>query len=179
ASWLEDPSSPPPASESWTLPRPTGSSLPPAPPQSAVALAPLRPSGSPPRSPEPWAPPWPSGSSVTPWIFGSPSLPRAPPPPAPPLSVGPLESSALPPPRLLPPSALLWATIVAAVWVSPGYSCSGSLLSPPWLHLLSDPPWTLLSSPWLLPPSDAPWTLFVVLLPGVRPLPEPPPTQNF
>ncbi|KAL0173846.1 hypothetical protein M9458_029814, partial [Cirrhinus mrigala] len=92
----------------------------------------------------PWAPPWPYGSSVSPRIIGS----RAPPP-----SVGPLELSALPPPWLLP-------TIIAAAWVSPGSSCSESLLSPP----------------WLLPPSDPPWTLFVVLLPGVRPLPEPPPT---
>ncbi|KAL0194553.1 hypothetical protein M9458_008125, partial [Cirrhinus mrigala] len=89
--------------------RPTGSVglLPPAPPQSSVTLAPLRLSGSPPppRLLEPWALPWPSRSSVSPWIFGSPSLPRGPPPPAPPLSVGPLESSALPPPWLLPPSA--------------------------------------------------------------------------
>ncbi|KAL0180485.1 hypothetical protein M9458_022891, partial [Cirrhinus mrigala] len=146
-------------------PAPLGSSLPPAPPQSSVTLAPLRPFGAPPRSPEPWAPPWPSRSSVSPWIFGSPSLPQAPPPSALPPSVGPLESSAFPPPWLLPPSAPPWATIVAAVWVSPGSSCSGSLLSPPWLHPPSDPPWTLLSPPWLLPPSSPPWTLFAVLLP--------------
>ncbi|KAI2666664.1 Chromatin-remodeling ATPase INO80 [Labeo rohita] len=218
ASWLEDPSSPPPASEScappwpfdpaapprlsapsspsspigppappgsiippappWSVvppspldstplaaprrsvpPAPLGSSLPPALPQSAVAPAPLRPSGSPPlpRSPEPWAPPWPFGSSVSPWIFGSPS------PPAPPPSVGPLESSAIPPPWLLPRSTPPWTTIVAAIWVSPGSSCSGFLLSPPWLNPLSSPP----------------WTLFVVLLLGVRPPPEPPPTLNF
>ncbi|KAI2664127.1 A disintegrin and metalloproteinase with thrombospondin motifs 20 [Labeo rohita] len=50
------------------------------------------------------------------------------------------------------------------------------LLAPPWLLPPSDPPWTHLSPPWLLPPSSSPWTLFVVLLPGVRPLPEPPPT---
>ncbi|KAI2644970.1 Titin [Labeo rohita] len=140
--------------------------LPPAPPQSSGA-------SSLPRSPEPWAPPWPSGSSMSPRIIGSPS------PPAPPPSVGPLESSALPPPWLLPPSAPLWATIMAAAWVSLGTCCSGSLLSPPWLLLPSDPPLTLLSPPWLLPPSSPPWTLFVVLLLGVRPPPKPPPTMTL
>ncbi|KAL0168653.1 hypothetical protein M9458_036875 [Cirrhinus mrigala] len=222
-SWLEDPSAPPPASESRTPPRPSdpaapprlsapssppspvgppappgslvppappwsvvvppspwdstppalphrsippaplGSSLPPAPPQSSVAPAPPRTSGAPPppQSPEPWAPPWPSGSSVSPWIFGSPSPPRAPPPPAPPPSVGPLESSALPPPWLLPPSAPPWAYIMAAVWVSTGSSCSGSLLFPPWLLPPSSPPWTLL-------------TLVFVPLPGSCPPPKPP-----
>ncbi|KAI2651120.1 Chromatin-remodeling ATPase INO80 [Labeo rohita] len=232
SSWLEDPLSPPSASESWTLSlrpigstpalsslvstvacqstsstglhRPSGSALvghcpaiasgcasslrpiksvgllPPAPPQSSVAPAPLRTSRSlpPPRSPEPWAPPWPSRSSVSPKIIGSLSLPQAPPPPALP-SVGPLELSALPPPWLLPPSAPPWATIMAVVWVLPGSSCSESLLSPPWLLLPSDSPWILLSSPWLLPPSSPPWTLFVVLLPRVRPPPEPPPTLTF
>ncbi|KAI2646767.1 Accumulation-associated protein [Labeo rohita] len=192
-SWLEDPSSPPSSSESWTPPRlsdpaapprlsapssppspvgppaPPGSivlsapprsvvippspqdstppaaprrSVPPAPwnssiplaqPQSSVAPAPPRTSGSPPPpwSPEPWAPPWPSGSSVSPRIIGSPSPPRALPPPAPPPSVSPRESSAFPPPWLLPPSAPPWGSIMAAVWVSPGSSCSSPLLSPP------------------------------------------------
>ncbi|KAL0171352.1 hypothetical protein M9458_031663, partial [Cirrhinus mrigala] len=225
ASWLEDPSAPPPASESRTPPRPSdpaapprlsapssppspvgppappgslvppappwsvvvnppspqdstppalprrsvppaplGSSLPPAPPQSSVAPAPLRTSGSPlpPRSPEPWAPPWPSGSSVSPWIFGSPSPPRAPPPPAPPPSVGPLELSALPPPWLLPPSAPPWAYIMAAVWVSTGFSCFGSLLF----------------LPWLLPPSSPPWTLRTLFF-VFRPPPKPPPTWTL
>ncbi|KAL0189403.1 hypothetical protein M9458_016502, partial [Cirrhinus mrigala] len=147
-------------------PAPLGSSLPPAPPQSSVAPAPPRTSGAPPQSPEPWAPPWPSGSSVLPWIFGSPSPPRAPPPPAPPPSVGPLESSALPPPWLLPPSAPPWAYIMAAVWVSTGSSCSGSLLFPPWLLPPSSPPWTLI-------------TLFFVPLPGFRPPPKPPPTWTM
>ncbi|KAL0183017.1 hypothetical protein M9458_022392 [Cirrhinus mrigala] len=149
-------------------PAPLGSSLPPAPPQSSVAPAPPRTSGAPPppQSPEPWAPPWPSGSSVSPWIFGSPSPPRAPPPPAPPPSVGPLESSALPPPWLLPPSAPPWAYIMAAVWVSTGSSCSGSLLFPPWLLPPSSPPWTLI-------------TLFFVPLPGFRPPPKPPPTWTL
>ncbi|KAI2650428.1 DExH-box ATP-dependent RNA helicase DExH13 [Labeo rohita] len=52
---------------------------------------------------------------------------------------------------------------MAVVWVSHGSSCSGSLLS----------------SPWLLPPSSPPWTLFIVLLPEDRPPPEPPPTMTL
>ncbi|KAI2652665.1 Myosin-1 [Labeo rohita] len=115
-SWLEDPSS-----------------IPLAQPQPSVALAPPRTSGSPspPWSPEPWAPPGPSGSSVSPRIIGSPSPPRALPPPAPPPSVGPMESPAFPPPWLLPPSAPPWGSIMAAVWVSPGSSCSSPFRSPP------------------------------------------------
>ncbi|KAI2645128.1 Zinc metalloprotease ZmpB [Labeo rohita] len=113
--------------------------------------------GSPslPWSPEPRAPPWPFGSSVSPWIFGSPSPPRVPPPAAPPPSVGPLESSALPPPWLLPPSAPPWVVIMAAVWVSLCFSCSGSLLF----------------SPWLLPPSSPPWTMLCLSELSVRPWP--------
>ncbi|KAI2650713.1 Protein PHOTOPERIOD-INDEPENDENT EARLY FLOWERING 1 [Labeo rohita] len=38
---------------------------------------------------------------------------------------------------------------------------------------------SLLSSPWLLPLSSPPWTLFIVLLPEVRPPPEPPPTMTL
>ncbi|KAI2650572.1 Filamentous hemagglutinin [Labeo rohita] len=146
-------------------PAPLGSYLPPAPLLSSVAPVPPRTSGAPPppRSPEPRAPPRPSGSSESPWTISSPSPPRAPPPPAPPPSVSPLESSALPPPWLLPPSAPPWVGMMAAVWVLHGSSCSGSLLS----------------SPWLLPPSSPPWTLFIVLLPEVRPPPEPPPTMTL
>ncbi|KAI2647082.1 Obscurin [Labeo rohita] len=150
-------------------PAPKDSSLPPAQPQSSVAPAPQRTSGSPPPpwSPEPRAPPWPSGSSVSSRVFGSPSLPRAPLPAAPPLSVSPLESSALPPPWLLPPSAPPWVVIMAAVWVSLSFSCSGSFRFPPWLLPSSSPPWTVLF---------APRTLFFVPLPGFRPPPKPPPT---
>ncbi|KAL0177233.1 hypothetical protein M9458_026127 [Cirrhinus mrigala] len=210
ASWLEDPSAPPPASESRTPPRPSdpaapprlsapssppspvgppappGSLVPPTPPWSVVVppspwdstppalprrSIPPAPLGSslppaPPQSSVAPAPPRTSGSSVSPWIFGSPSPPRAPPPPAPPPSVGPLESSALPPPWLLPPSAPPWACIMAAVWVSTGFSCSGSLLFPPWLLPPSSPPWTLI-------------TLFFVSLPGFRPPPKPPPTWTL
>ncbi len=56
----------------------------------------------------------------SPWLIGSPSPPRAPPPPALPPSVSPLESSALPPPWLLPPSAPPWVAFMAAAWVPPG-----------------------------------------------------------
>ncbi|KAL0161715.1 hypothetical protein M9458_045440, partial [Cirrhinus mrigala] len=210
-SWLEDPSSPPPASESWTPPRPfepaapprlsapssppspvgppapPGSIVPPALPWSVVAppspldstppAAPRRSvppalwtSGSPPppRSPEPWAPPGPSGSSGSSRIIGSPPL--ALPPPAPPPSVSPMESLAFPPPWLLPPSAPPWGSIMAAVWVSPGSSCSSPLLSPPWLLPPSSPPWNIPSSPWT--PSFA-------VLPGVRPPPKPPPKTLY
>ncbi|KAL0175981.1 hypothetical protein M9458_028311, partial [Cirrhinus mrigala] len=58
-----------------------------------------------PRPLEPSAPVWPSGSSASPCLVGSPSLPRAPPPPDLSPLVGPLESSALLPPWLLPTSA--------------------------------------------------------------------------
>ncbi|KAI2653596.1 DNA-directed RNA polymerase II subunit RPB1 [Labeo rohita] len=82
-----------------------------------------------------------------------------------------MVSSALPPPWLLPPSAPLWGSIMAAVWVSPGSSCSSPLLSPPWLLPPSSPPWTIPSPPW---------TPSIALLPGVRPPPKPPPrTVHF
>ncbi len=204
ASWLEDPLSPPPASESRTLPRPFNPAAPP------WLLAPSSP---------PWlvSPPAPPGSLVPPplWLCQAPpslwlhlgplslwlpdphlclgrlshllrlgppdppsrpgSPPRASPPPPPPPSVGPMESSALPPPWLLPLSATPWAAIMAVAWVPPGSSCSCSCLSPPWLLPPPGPPWLLLSSPWILPPSSPPWTLLVVLLPVIRPPPEPPP----
>ncbi len=91
--------------------------------------------------------PGPPGSSASPWLVGSPSPPWAPPPPAPPPLVGPLESAAIPPPWLLPPSALPWAVIMAVAWVLLCSSCSGPLLSPPWLLLPSSP---LLSLPVVL-----------------------------
>ncbi|KAI2642998.1 Unconventional myosin-XV [Labeo rohita] len=81
-----------------------------------------------------------------------------------------MESLAFPPPWLLPPSAPPWGSIMAAVWVSPGSSCSSPLLSPPWLLPPSSPPWNIPSSPWT--PSFA-------LLPGVRPPPKPPPKTLY
>ncbi|KAI2667475.1 DNA-directed RNA polymerase subunit beta' [Labeo rohita] len=58
------------------------------------------------------------------------SVPRNPPPPAPPPSVGPQESSVLPPPWLLPLLAPPWVDIMAVAWVPPGSSCSKFVLSP-------------------------------------------------
>ncbi len=175
----------------------SGLSFLPNPPWSTVAPVPLQPSRFLPllQSPKPSASPWPSRSSALPCLVGYPSPPRAPTPPPPPLpSVGNLELSALPPPWLLLPWALPWTAILAVVWVPPGSSCSKSLLSFPWLLPPSDPPWLLLSPswllplsdlpwlslflPWLLPPSSHPWTLFVILLPGVCPPPEPPPVLS-
>ncbi|KAI2657389.1 RHO1 GDP-GTP exchange protein 1 [Labeo rohita] len=105
------------------LPRPSGSALVSCPPNSTSGLhssgcaSSFRPSGSVglclPSSST-------SGSSASPWLICSPSPPRAP-LPAPPLLVGPLESSALHPPWLLPPSAPPWA--MAAAWALPG-SCT-------------------------------------------------------
>ncbi|KAI2644671.1 Accumulation-associated protein [Labeo rohita] len=159
----------PPAAPHHSIPPALWTSyLPQAQPRSSVAPAPPRTSGSPspPWSPEPWAPPGSSGSSVSPRIIGSPSPPRALPPPAPPLSVGPMESTAFPPPWLLPPLAPLWGSIMAAIWVSPGSSCSSPLLSPPWLLPPSSPPWTIPSPPW---------TPDFAILMGVCPPPKPPP----
>ncbi len=115
------------------------------------------PAQSTPRSPP--APPWPSGSSTSPWLFGSLSPPLAPLPPVLPPLVNSMESAPTRPPWLLSPSAPPWVTIVTVAWVPPVSSCSKPLMSPS----------------CLLPPSDPPWTLLVVLLPGVCPLPEPPP----
>ncbi|KAL0148689.1 hypothetical protein M9458_056016 [Cirrhinus mrigala] len=195
ASWLEDPSSPPPAFESWTPPRPFD---PAAPPRLSAPSSPLSPVGPPapsgsivppvppwsvvvPPSPQDSTPPAAPCRSVPPTLLGS-FLPQAPPQ----SSVTPalLRTSGSPP---LPQSPEPWAPpwpSGSSVWLwiigspSPPQALL-SLLSPPWLLPPSDPPWTLLSPPWLLPPSSPPWTLFVVLLPGVCPPPEPPPTLTF
>ncbi|KAI2666600.1 hypothetical protein H4Q32_010501 [Labeo rohita] len=76
--------------------------------------------------------------------------------PAPPLSVSLLESSALPPLWLLPPSAPLLVAFMAVAWVLPGSSCSKSLLSFPTILPPSGPPWFLRIPLWLLPPSSPP-----------------------
>ncbi|KAL0151228.1 hypothetical protein M9458_053419, partial [Cirrhinus mrigala] len=225
---LEDPLSPPPASESRTLPRPVE---PAAPSWLLVPSFPPWPGSplAPPGSLIPLAPPWAVYINPSPWD----STPQAPPSlrlhlgplsqrvhhglPDPHLRIGcrrhlfhlflldsprhpgslalclgfhllccrwsaPLETSALPPPWLLPLSAPPWVVIMAMAWVPPGSSCSKSLLSPsgsPWSFLMSHwllppsgPPWSILSSPWLLPPSSSPRTLFVVLLPDVHPPPK-------
>ncbi|KTF87732.1 hypothetical protein cypCar_00046815, partial [Cyprinus carpio] len=135
-------STPPTAPCPFVSPDPSGSFITLAPPQSSVTLAPPQPSGSPPlpRSPAPSAPPWPSGSSTSPWLIGSPSPPRATPPLAQQQSVGPLESSALLPPWLLPQSAPPGVAIMAVAWIQLDSSCSKSLLSPPWLIPPLSPP---------------------------------------
>ncbi|KAL0176582.1 hypothetical protein M9458_028912, partial [Cirrhinus mrigala] len=156
ASWLEDSLSPPPASESWTPPRPVNPAAPlwllaPSSPSSfrlrlglsstichlgtpllPLCLVPPALLGSSFPSAPPWssvasAPLWPSGSSSSPWLIGSPSPPRVPPPPAPTLSAGALESSTLPPPWLLPLSAPPWVAFTA--WVPPVSTYSKLLLS--------------------------------------------------
>ncbi|XDV50755.1 hypothetical protein PO909_019770 [Leuciscus waleckii] len=75
-------------------------------------------------------------------VVGSPAPPWSPLPPASPLSVGPLESSALPPPWLLPPLSLPWLPAQPAL---------------PWPPAQTAPPWSLL-------PSVCPHLLFVFLL---------------
>ncbi|XDV51908.1 hypothetical protein PO909_020700 [Leuciscus waleckii] len=123
---------------------PLDSSLPSAHPLSSVPLSPPRPSVTPSTlwSPEPAdspghsetsAPPCPSKLPSSPCHSLSLVRPWSPQPPALPPSVGPLESSVLPPPWLLPPS------------------------SPPWPPDGSAPPWSSSqpASPWP-PPQPAP-----------------------
>ncbi|XP_058649109.1 basic proline-rich protein-like [Onychostoma macrolepis] len=176
--WLLAPSSPPwPGSPL----APPGSLVLPAPPWSGVDHPAPRDS-TPLALPRPFVPPAPSGSFIPspPPLFsvalapcglsyprlcvsrrhhllrlGPPDPPRHPCSAALRLSLGLLlhlllgghSSSMAPPP------------IMAVAWVLLGASCSGSLLSPP----------------WLLPPSSPPWPLSAGPLPGVRPPPEPPP----
>ncbi|KAI2645970.1 Filamentous hemagglutinin [Labeo rohita] len=169
-SWLEDPSSSPPASESWTPPRPFD---PAAPPRLSAPSSPPSPVGppAPPGSIVPPAPPWsvvappsPLDStppaaprrSVTPALWTS-SLPRAQPwssvAPAPPRTSG-----SPPPPRSPEP------------WAPPGPSGSsvspriiGSPSPPRALPPPAPPPSvgpmvsSALPPPWLLPPSAPPW----------------------
>ncbi|KAL0159695.1 hypothetical protein M9458_043420, partial [Cirrhinus mrigala] len=123
---LENPVSPPPAPESWTLPWPFD---PVAPPWSSVAPA----------------PPQPSRSSSSSWLISCPSPPLAPPPPAQLLSVSPLESS----------TPFIGSTMGRHHGCGLGPSC---LLPGFCLHHLH--------------PGLYSGSLF---LPGVRPLPEPPP----
>ncbi|KAI2646040.1 Translation initiation factor IF-2 [Labeo rohita] len=101
------------------------------------SVTPPRPFGSlpTPLSPKPPTPPCPSKSLASPWLIGSPFTPQAPPPPALPLPVCPLESSALPSPWLLPPSAPLWTITMVAWWL-------GLCLTPP----APGPPGILLGS---------------------------------
>ncbi|KAL0154713.1 hypothetical protein M9458_048976, partial [Cirrhinus mrigala] len=202
--------SPPPAPESWTLPRPSD---PASPPWLLTPSSPPSPIGppAPPGSLVPPAPPWSVFNLPSPQDSTSPAVPRrsvplAPLgsslPPALPQSsemlrlchgildlrlsrlslgfcLGPPDPRASPPLAPPPSDSLLESSALLhyGTWVSPGSSCS--LLSPPWLLPPSDSPWTLPSPPWLLPSSSPPWILFVVLLLGVCPLPEPPPALTM
>ncbi|KAL0152806.1 hypothetical protein M9458_043158, partial [Cirrhinus mrigala] len=145
ASWLEDPLSPPPASESWTPPRPFD---PAAPPRLSAPSSPSSPVGppAPPGSIIPPAPPWsvvvpPSPQDSTPLAAPRRSVPPAPLgsslPPAPPQSAvapAPLRPSGSPPP---PQSPEPWA--------------------PPWPFGSSVSPWIFGSpSPPRAPPPSAP-----------------------
>ncbi|KAL0161836.1 hypothetical protein M9458_041232, partial [Cirrhinus mrigala] len=184
---LEDPSTPPPASEAQTPPQscnpaaptwlpapfppaPLGSlssplppprdCTPPAAPRRSVSLALLGssfPPGSPPtpQLPKPSVPPWPFGSSASPWLVGSLSPPGGP-PPAPPPSDGPLDSSALPSPWLLLPSAPPWAVTMTVAWALPDSSCTWSIRNPPWFLPSSKPPWLSAGLPICPSPASRP-----------------------
>ncbi|KAL0152317.1 hypothetical protein M9458_052040 [Cirrhinus mrigala] len=140
ASWLEDPSPPPPASESWTLTRPFD---PVAPPRLSAPSSP----------PSPVGPPAPPGSIIppaAPWSVVVPPSPQDSTPPAAPR-------------RSVPPAPLGSSSLQLRLRLLPGSSLRR----------------THPGSFCLLPPLSPPWTLFVVLLPGVHPPPEPPLTLTF
>ncbi|KAI2644719.1 Opioid growth factor receptor [Labeo rohita] len=174
ASWLEDPSAPPPASESRTPPRPSD---PAAPPRLSAPSSPPAPVGppAPPGSLVPPAPPWsvvvpPSPQDSTPPALPRRSVPPAPLgsslPPAPPQSsVAPAPqrtSGAPPPPQSLEPWAPPWpsgSSVSPWIFGSP---------SPPRAPLPAAPPLSVgplesatLPPPWLLPPSAPLWVLIM------------------
>ncbi|KAI2656688.1 ATP-dependent helicase brm [Labeo rohita] len=224
ASWLEDPSSTPSASESWTPPRPSDPAAPPrlslsslvstvarrstsstglhrpfgsAPVcrhptfasglHSSGCVSSLRPTGSVELLHPSGTVLCRSGSAADLWISASALVARA-------LgstlalrilcvtqdhrlsvstsgstttcsaSVGPPHGVVSPSSTMAPPS------IGSTVGLHHGSSCSSPLLSPPWLLPPSSPPWTIPSPPWT--PSFA-------LLPGVRPMPKPPPKTLY
>ncbi|KAL0160868.1 hypothetical protein M9458_044593, partial [Cirrhinus mrigala] len=192
ASWLEDPSSLPPATQSWTPPRPF----------------------------DPAAPPWLSASSSPPLPFSPQAPPGSIVPPALSWSIVILPSPHRSIPLALSPSVLCHTGSTADLRSSTSASvaralgsaltirilsvaldhrlsvstsgststCSTSVaLPPPWLLPPSAPPWatimaaawvssgsscsgSLLSPPWLHPPSDPPWTLLPTLDPSVSSL---------
>ncbi|KAI2649503.1 IgA FC receptor [Labeo rohita] len=168
ASWLEDPLSPPPAFESWTLPRPSD---PAAPPRLSAPSSPPSPIGppAPPGSLVPPAPPWsvvvpPSPQDSTPPAAPRRSIPPAPlgsslPPAVPQSSVAPAPPrTSGSPPRSPEPWALPWPS---------GSSVSPRTISSPSPPRAPPPPAlppsvgplesSALPPPWLLPPSAPPW----------------------
>ncbi|KAI2658485.1 Opioid growth factor receptor [Labeo rohita] len=180
ASWLEDPSAPPPASESRTPPRPSD---PAAPPRLSAPSSPPSPVGppAPPGSLVPPAPPWSVVIPPSPRDSTPPALPRRSIPPA-------LLGSSLPPAQ--PPSSV--APAPPRTSGSPPTPRSPEPRAPPWPSGSSVSPWIFGSSspprapspaglplsvgsmespallpPWLLPPSAPPWVImaaFWVLL---------------
>ncbi|KAI2659211.1 Neurofilament medium polypeptide [Labeo rohita] len=185
-SWLEDPSSSPPASESWTLPRPSDPAAPPrlsAPSSPPSPVSPPAPPGSivppaPPRSVV--APPSPQSSvaPAPPRTSGSPPLPW---PPEPWALPGPSGSSVSPriigspsPPWALPPPAPPQSvgprelSACPPPWLLPPSASPWVIMAAVWVRLGSSCFRSLLSPPWLLSPSSPPWTI-----------PSPPWTPSF
>ncbi|KAL0154071.1 hypothetical protein M9458_050624, partial [Cirrhinus mrigala] len=158
-SWLEDPSSPPPASESQTLPR---SSDPAAPPRLSAPSSPPSPVGPPAPlgSLVPLAPPWSVVVPPSPQDSAPPALPcrSIPPallgsslPPAPPLSSVapvPLRTSGAPPP---PRSPEPWAPPSVGSTVGWHDGCGLGLA---WLLLLQVPPEFSLAPPSVITTLD-------------------------
>ncbi|KAL0190994.1 hypothetical protein M9458_013692 [Cirrhinus mrigala] len=145
ASGLEDPSSPPPASESRTPPRPSD---PAAPPRLSAPSSPPSPVGppAPPGSLVPPAPPWSVVVPPSPWDSTPPALPRRSIPPAP-------LGSSLPP---APPQSSV-APAPPRTSRAPPPPQSPEPWAPPWPSGSSVSPWIFGSpSPPRAPPPPAP-----------------------
>ncbi|KAL0192994.1 hypothetical protein M9458_011290, partial [Cirrhinus mrigala] len=170
ASGLEDPSAPPPASESRTPPRPSD---PAAPPRLSAPSSPPSPVGppAPPGSLVPPAPPWSVVVPPSPRDSTPPALPRRSIPPA-------LLGSSLPPAQ--PPSSV--APAPPRTSGSPPTPWSPEPRAPPWPSGSSVSPWifgspppaapplsvgplesSALPPPWLLPPSAPPWVIMAAV----------------
>ncbi|KAL0181277.1 hypothetical protein M9458_023683, partial [Cirrhinus mrigala] len=176
ASWLEDPSAPPPASESRTPPRPSD---PAAPPRLSAPSSPPSPVGppAPPGSLVPPAPPWSVVIPPSPRDSTPPAMPRRSIPPA-------LLGSSLPPAQ--PPSSV--APAPPRTSGSPPTPWSPEPRAPPWPSGSSVSPWifgspsppqapppvapplsvgplesSALPPPWLLPPSAPPWVIMAAV----------------
>ncbi|KAI2656558.1 Accumulation-associated protein [Labeo rohita] len=174
ASGLEDPSSPPPASESRTPPRPSD---PAAPPRLSAPSSPSSPIGppAPPGSLVFSAPPWSVVVPPSPQDSVPPAVPRHSVPPAP-------KDSSLPPAQ--PPSSV--APAPRRTSGSPPTPWSPEPRAPPWPSGSSMSPWIFGSPspprapppaappssvgplessacppPWLLPPSAPPWVVIM------------------
>ncbi|KAL0202780.1 hypothetical protein M9458_000798, partial [Cirrhinus mrigala] len=171
ASWLEDPSSPPSASESWTPPRPSDPAAPPrlsapssppspvgppAPPGFIVLSAPPRSVVIPP-SPQDSTPPATPRRSVPPPPWNS-SIPLAQPQSS--VAPAPLRTSGSPPPPWSPePWALPWpsgSSVSPRVIGSPSPSPPRALPPPAPPPSVGPRESSACPPPWLLPPSAPP-----------------------